>query len=168
MSATAQQAALQLRPMTVADLGEVLAIEEQTYAFPWTRGNFVDSLAARHPAWVLRAASGAPLLGYCVAMEGVEEMHLLNITVAPGEQRRGHARLMLAHLASHARSAGATQLWLEVREGNARARRLYSGTGFETVGRRKGYYPAILGREDAIVMRLALDADAAGDRHAVD
>lgn len=157
----------QVQPMTVRDLDEVTAIEQQAYAFPWTRGNFIDSLSSGHPAWTLRAAPGRALLAYYVAMEGVEEMHLLNITVAPAEQGRGHARLLLAHLADQARALKALQLWLEVRESNARALQLYLRSGFETVGRRKGYYPAVQGREDAIVMRRPL-SDPEGDGHAVD
>lgn len=167
MTGAAAGADPRVQPMTVRDLDEVTAIEQQAYAFPWTRGNFIDSLSSGHPAWTLRAAQGGPLLAYYVAMEGVEEMHLLNITVAPAEQGRGHARALLAHLADQARALRALQLWLEVRESNARALQLYLRHGFETVGRRKGYYPAVQGREDAIVMRLPL-SDPEGDGHAVD
>ncbi len=156
-----------VRPMTVRDLDEVTAIEQQAYAFPWTRGNFIDSLSSGHPAWTLRAEPGGALLAYYVAMEGVEEMHLLNITVAPAEQGRGHARTLLAHLADQARALQALQLWLEVRQSNDRALQLYLRNGFEAVGRRKGYYPALQGREDAIVMRRPL-SDPEGDGHAVD
>lgn len=160
------------RPMTVQDLDAVMAIEQRAYAFPWTRGNITDSLAAGHEAWLLmstpeatdatrRADRPAPeLLGYYLAMPGFEELHLLNITVRPELQGRGHARTMLAHLAARAVALASPLLWLEVRESNARARALYERWGFETAGLRKGYYPAGHGqREDAIVMRLALQAD---------
>ncbi|MCM5678543.1 ribosomal protein S18-alanine N-acetyltransferase [Schlegelella sp. S2-27] len=145
-----------LVPMTVAALAEVLPVEQAAYEFPWTRGNFIDSLHAGYPAQVLRAP-GAKLLGYFVAMSGVDEMHLLNITVAPAHQGCGHALFMLDAVQALARERHAEQLWLEVRVSNARARRIYERYGFRNVGLRKSYYPAAQGlREDAIVMSLGL------------
>jgi ribosomal-protein-alanine N-acetyltransferase len=141
-----------LRSMTAAMLDAVLAIEVQAYAFPWTRGNFVDSLAAGYVMRVLQTAGG-DLLGYFVAMPGFEEMHLLNITVAPAHQRAGHARAMLAQLFRLSVLRETASVWLEVRESNARARALYVSEGFVEAGRRRDYYPAPQGRrEDAILM----------------
>lgn len=149
------------RPMAVGDLDAVLAIELAAYSHPWSRGNFVDSLAAGYLAW-LRLDAGQQLLGYCVALPGFEETHLLNLTVAPAHQRRGHGRAMLDELTDWARRRGDAALWLEVRHGNLRARALYAAAGFEVAGTRRDYYPAgRLAREDAVVMRLALTA--AGD-----
>ena len=145
-----------LLPLTVNQLEAVLAIEVDVYPFPWTRGNFIDSLAAGYWARTLYTADGV-LIGYLVAMNGVEEMHLLNITVAPAHQGCGHARAMHAALVAEARRQGATRLWLEVRTSNARAQRLYERLGYRAFGLRKGYYPAPAGqREDAIVMGLDL------------
>lgn len=141
--------------MTVADLDRVMAIEIEAYSHPWTRGNFIDSLASGYLAW-LRLDAGGSCIGYCVAMPGFEEMHLLNLTVAPVMQRRGHARAMLQALCIACREQERPMLWLEVRQGNAPARRLYERFGFETVGLRRDYYPADAGREDAVVMRLGL------------
>lgn len=144
------------RPMTVKDLDEVLAIEVVSYSFPWTRGNFIDSLAAGYLA-ELRLDAQGECLGYSVAMPGFEEMHLLNLTVAPPFQRQGHGRAMLVQLCERARARGDHKLWLEVRQSNDTARRLYRQFGFDEVGGRKSYYPAPLGRrEDAVVMSLAL------------
>jgi ribosomal-protein-alanine N-acetyltransferase len=153
-----------MRAMTVADLDAVLAIENLAYPFPWTRGNFTDSLAAGYRAQMLvpdttrRAERNAqPCLGYYVAMPGFEEMHLLNITVHPDHQGQGLARQMLAELASSSLAQRLSTLWLEVRQSNERAQRLYRQWGFLTVGLRRGYYPHDHGqREDAIVMRLNL------------
>lgn len=143
-------------PMTPQQLDAVLAIEAVAYAFPWSRGNFVDSLAAGHLAQVLRGADGE-LLGYLLALRGFEEMHLLNLTVAPSEHGRGHARHLLEWLVQECRRQDARKLWLEVRESNARARRIYERFGFVHIGERKGYYPAAHGRrEDAVVMALAI------------
>ena len=147
-----------LRTIALDVLDAVLAIEVQAYTFPWTRGNFVDSIAAGYVTRALQAADGS-LLGYFVAMPGFEEIHLLNLTVAPSHQRRGHARRMLAHLYALSREGGATAIWLEVRETNGGARQLYLSEGFVEAGRRRGYYPAPQGqREDAILMSKALGA----------
>ncbi len=155
-------------PMAVADLDAVLAIEHATYDFPWTRGNFIDSLAAGYTAQVLRDADGS-LCAYCVAMAGVRELHLLNLTVAPARQHGGLARGLLDALIAAGRAAGALWLWLEVRESNLRAREVYHRYGFEAVGRRRGYYPAAAGqREDACVMRLAIAAPATEGRDALE
>ena len=145
----------QREPLTLADLDAVMAIEQSVYPFAWSRGNFIDSLAAGYSAQQLRDAQGQ-LCAYCVAMPGVQEMHLLNITVAPAWQHRGLARRLLDGLVADCRGAGAAWLWLEVRESNQRAREVYRRYGFEQVGWRRSYYPAAAGqREDACVMRLA-------------
>lgn len=149
-----------MRPMTTAQLDAVMAIEVSAYAFPWSRGNFIDSIAAHYPARLLYSAAG-DLLGYFVAMLGVDEMHLLNITVAPGVQGQGHARFLITALLDLCRAHAARELWLEVRETNVRARRIYERMGFAQVGMRKAYYPAAAGRrEDAVVMSFKLAADS--------
>ena len=147
------------RAMTVADLDAVLAIETCAYSFPWTRGNFIDSLAAGH--WTaLRFDEAGALVAYAVAMPALDEMHLLNLTVAPPSEGQGHAQALLDRLEAHARAEGHHSLWLEVRPSNERARRLYAWRGFREVGLRRAYYPAPLGRrEDAIVMSLTLTAE---------
>ncbi len=144
------------RPMTAADLDAVMAVEAAAYSFPWTRGNFIDSLAAGYLAEVMAGRDGS-LIGYFIAMPGVDELHLLNLTVAPELQGRGHGSALLDAVRAHGRIRGLAALWLEVRESNERARALYRRRGFAEVGRRRGYYPAAGGRrEDAIVMRLPL------------
>jgi len=143
--------------MRVPDLTEVMAIERQAYTMPWTHGNFVDSLVAGYPAEVLRGPR-AQLLGYWVAMPGVDEMHLLNITVAPAWQGRGLAVVMLDRLVAECRRRGLTQLWLEVRISNERAREVYRRYGMAEVGKRRAYYPVAEGpREDAILMSLMVE-----------
>lgn len=144
------------RVITVDLLDAVLAIEVQAYPFPWTRGNFIDSIAAGYLTRALIADDGE-LIGYFVAMPGFEEMHLLNVTVSPRHESRGHARRLLAELYALSASFAASALWLEVRESNARARALYQREGFAEAGRRRDYYPAPQGqREDAILMTRLL------------
>ena len=146
---------VRLEPLTTALLDDVLCIENSAYAHPWTRGNFADSLKSGYQ--LLALMGGDTLIGYFVAMEGVDEVHLLNITVAPSFQGQGYGVLMLDALSVWARSRQAQWLWLEVRVGNARAMQVYERYGFRTVGERKNYYPAAHGqREHAVVMSLKL------------
>lgn len=144
-----------LEPMTPERLPAVLAVEQSVYSHPWTRGNFTDTLAAGHHALCL--LGGDELIGYFVAMRGFEEVHLLNITVAPAHQRQGWALVLLDALVLWSRAQGAQWLWLEVRVSNLRARHVYEQYGFRRVGERKRYYPGVGNeREDAIVMSAAL------------
>ena len=152
---------LSLSTMTLADVDDVMAVEVCAYSFPWTRGNFVDSLTAGYPAQVLRDSNAQrqELLGYFVAMIGVDDMHLLNVTVAPSWQGRGLGHQLLDAVQALALHQGLANLWLEVRDSNHRARALYLRRGFSEVGVRRGYYPAAGRRESAIVMRLPLQAE---------
>lgn len=141
-------------PMTEADLRLVLEIEESIYAFPWTPGNFHDSLRAGYSCWVYR--DGDELIGYAVLMLAAGEAHLLNLSVAAHAQSRGHGRTLLSNVAGVARKYGAKVLFLEVRPSNEVGQRLYAGYGFKQVGVRRSYYPARQGREDALVFSLTL------------
>jgi ribosomal-protein-alanine N-acetyltransferase len=159
------QSAPALRPMQLGDLEAVMTVERSAYSFPWTRGNFIDSLAAGYLADML-VHPDEGLVGYYVAMTGVGEMHLLNLTVAPSHQRRGHSRTLLDALAQRCREQRIDTLWLEVRASNHRARQVYARRGFAEIGLRRGYYPAGQARrEDAIVMKLSLQQDPS---HGVD
>jgi ribosomal-protein-alanine N-acetyltransferase len=141
--------------MTAID--ELMPIELAAYEFPWTRGNFIDSLAAGHHMQGLYLP-GKGLVAYFVAMQAVDELHLLNLTVAHAEQGQGHALCLLTQLTGIARAAGLARFWLEVRESNVRARHIYARYGFVPVGTRRAYYPAAGGRrEDAIVMSLEFE-----------
>jgi [ribosomal protein S18]-alanine N-acetyltransferase len=153
--------------MTVRDLDAVAALEASAYSYPWSRGNFTDSLAAGYLAEVLEGDEEG-LVGYFVAMPGVDELHLLNITVAPPWQGLGLGHGLLQVVEARARAAGLATLWLEVRQSNHRARALYARLGYSEVGLRRAYYPAPGKREDAVVMSLALGGFTAGAPHAVE
>ena len=144
-----------LRSMQATDLDAVVLLEQQVYPHPWTRGNFADALAAGYHAQCLHQAD--ELCGYVIAMAGVQEAHLLNITVARAHQGQGHGGRLWQHLCDWAPRIGAERMWLEVRRSNTVAHAIYTHWGFETVGERKNYYPAGRGqREDAVVMGLTL------------
>jgi len=143
-----------LEPMREADLAEVAAAESEIYTHPWSRGNFADSLRARYQCYTLRR--GADLIGYFVLMVAAGEAHLLNLSVAAAHQRQGHGSALLADLMRLARELGARTLFLEVRPSNLGAQALYRRFGFRRIGLRRGYYPAQGGREDALVLSVAL------------
>jgi ribosomal-protein-alanine N-acetyltransferase len=155
LSAILKPAQVRFEAMSPQHLDAVLRVEQQAYAHPWSRSNFDDTLKSGYQAQMLMADD--TLLGYFVAMKGVDEVHLLNITVVPELQGQGWARVMLDALALWAKGQGANWLWLEVRVGNLHAVQVYESQGYRRVGLRKNYYPAADGqREDAVVMSLAL------------
>ena len=143
-----------MRPMRQADIEAVAAMEQRAYPFPWSAGIFRDCLRAGHHCWVLEA--GATLIGYGVLSTGAGEAHILNVCVDPAMQGQGHGRRLLRRLVDLARWHHADQVFLEVRPSNPRAIALYRDEGFNEIGTRPNYYPAAKGREDAIVMAMAL------------
>ena len=150
-------APVRFEAMTESHLDAVTALEQQAHPHPWQKRHFADCLASAYETQLLMA--GDTLIGYFVAMKGVEEVHLLNITVAPAYQRQGWARVMLDALALWSSGQGAQWLWLEARHSNTRAIHIYKAHGFRHVGVRRQYYPATSGqREDAVVMSLPLNA----------
>lgn len=154
MAAQPRELNLSFMPMCAADLDAVAEGEARIYSYPWTRGNFSDSLASGHSLWVCRLEG--ELIGYAVMMIVLDEAHLLNLSIVPERQTQGFGRALLMYLCDVAREARARQMFLEVRPSNVAAQSLYRSLGFHSIGRRRGYYPAQYGREDAIVMALPL------------
>lgn len=142
------------RAMRRADLTQVAQIESRIFPFPWTYGNFADSLAAGYDGWVFESADApGTLLGYAIVMWLPDEVHLLNLSVDAPVQGRGMGAQMLDWLCIDAAGRGAHSMLLEVRPSNTTALRLYERKGFHRIGLRRRYYPAHEGtREDAIVM----------------
>ncbi|MET2522850.1 ribosomal protein S18-alanine N-acetyltransferase [Ralstonia pseudosolanacearum] len=144
--------------MSALDVAAVAAVEQAAFAFPWSRGNFEDSLKSGHLGIVLRDG-GNQVAGYLILMPVVDEMHLLNVTVAPAWQRQGLGRWLLRAAQALTLAHGFASLLLEVRPSNTGAIALYRCVGFAEIGRRKRYYPAENNtREDALVMRIACEA----------
>jgi ribosomal-protein-alanine N-acetyltransferase len=155
MSAVRRPAEPVFKPLLATDLNQVMRIEIDVYPFPWTRGNFEDALRAGYTAWAMLDGDGT-MIAYAIAMLAVDEAHLLNLSVGRAFQRQGYGWKMLEWMAQGTRDYGARSLLLEVRPSNDAALRLYQRYGFERIGVRPGYYPALGGREDAIVMRVPL------------
>jgi len=144
----------EFRPMREGDLASVIGIEQRSYDFPWTLGNFRDSLRAGYSCWTCRSHEG--LIGYAVLMLAAGEAHLLNLTIDTYFHRQGHGTRLLEHVVSTARQYGARILLLEVRPSNAAGLELYARHGFRQIGVRRDYYPAQDGRESALVLALEL------------
>lgn len=145
--------AITFRPMTEADLDAVLKVEYAAFSHPWTRGTFTDSLKSYH-CWLM--FEGGQQVGHGVIQIILDEAHLLNITVKPESQGRGLGLRLLEQLMQEAYELGGRECFLEVRASNQSAYRLYERYGFNEVGRRRDYYPAVGGREDALVMACTL------------
>jgi ribosomal-protein-alanine acetyltransferase len=146
---------LALRAMTHGDIEAVMRIERSIYPYPWTAGNFSDSLSSGYLCTV--AELDGMMAGYAVMMFTPYEAHLLTIGIASGCQRRGWGSALLNALLEAARDAGAERVLLEVRPSNTPALALYRRNGFSEIGVRRGYYPADNDtREDAIVMERLL------------
>lgn len=155
MSAVIRPAEETFEPVLCADLEAIALVENEIYQFPWTRGNFQDALSAGYSAWMLLGPR-REIITYSIVMIAIDEAHLLNLSVARGYQRAGYGWRTLEWMAQRARDYRARSMLLEVRPSNLDALRLYSRYGFTRIGVRRGYYPALNGREDAIVMRITL------------
>lgn len=145
---------VQYRRMRMADLAEVARLEKSLYAFPWSLGNFRDSVTAGYECWTV--THGEAVIGYAVLMVALDEAHLLNIAIDAAWHNQGIGRDFLGHMVEVARGAGAQIVYLEVRPSNLSARHLYRTLGFQQIAIRPDYYPAIGGREDALFLGLTL------------
>jgi ribosomal-protein-alanine N-acetyltransferase len=147
-------AAWSVAPMLPQDIDAVEVVERTVYEFPWTVGNFRDSLNSGYQGVLLRV--GGAMAGYAIQMYAIDEAHLLNITIVPAFQRLGHGSSLLQWLMDEARSRRMTSMFLEVRPSNSKAQSMYTRFGFGQVGIRRDYYPARGGRENALVLTARL------------
>ena len=146
---------LSFRSARESDVAEILRIERQSYAFPWTEGIFRDCLRVNYTCRV--AEIGMAIAGYGIMSVAAAEAHLLNLCIGEDYRCRGIGRRLLAHLLQVAANVGAREAFLEARPSNTAAIRLYQSLGFVQIGVRRGYYQAVDGREDAIVLKRHID-----------
>lgn len=145
---------ISFRPMTEDDVDAVLNIEFSAFSHPWTKGIFLDCVRSGYECWLM--FRGVQQVGHGVLSAAGDESHLLNLTVKPENQGHGLGLKLLEHLMGRAKCRGAETTFLEVRVSNSTAVRLYERFGYNEIGRRKNYYPAAGGREDALVMAYSL------------
>ncbi len=139
-----------IRPATADDIAAILGIERASFGDPWTEKSFRGLLP--RPEVLTRVVERAgEVLGYSVTFTAADEAEIANLAVAPAARRQQLGAALLDDLLATLRARGVAVTYLEVREGNAAAQALYASRGFESVGRRTGYYTTPV--EDAVVMR---------------
>jgi ribosomal-protein-alanine N-acetyltransferase len=151
---------VRFRAMTPFDLPGVASVEKASYQFPWSEGIFRDCLRVGYLCRI--AEYEGDVVAYGIVAMGAGEAHILNLCVAERVRGRGVGRQMLMLLIERSRQAAMQDVFLEVRPSNLHAISLYQSVGFVEVGRRRGYYQAVDGREDALVLKLAIPVKSGG------
>ncbi len=147
---------IEIREMKETDVDEVLAIEKRSFVAPWSKRVFRETIAFPHSFnLVARKKVDNRMIGYANFYLIKDEAHMLNIAIAPDSRKKGYAGRLLGYAIDALRQKGAGEFFLEVREGNEDAKKLYRKLGFTMIGRRKKYYTET--NEDALVMYLKVD-----------
>lgn len=162
MSAVIKPESPLIRPMEIMDIKRVMKVELAAYEFPWTPNIFRDCLRVGYYCCVIEEAED--LVGHAVMSYAVGECHILNVCIHPEYQRQGLGRCVIERLLEVAQQNGVRIAFLEVRLSNSGAYRLYEELGFTEVGIRKDYYPALDGREDAMILAYDLAGSPDWDR----
>lgn len=150
--------AVRVRPMAPGDLTEVLEIERESFPTPWSERTFRNLMRRANARLSVAESAEGGVLGYAIAWFAGDEAELGDLAVRPDARRRGVGRALLEAVLGDARQKGIRSVFLEVRESNDPAKRLYERAGFETVGRRTGYYAHPV--EDALVLSVATAREA--------
>ncbi len=145
-----------IRDMGPEDVAAVARLESLSYTFPWSEGIFRDCLRAGY--YCCLAELDGEVIGYGIMSVGAGEAHVLNLCVAERHRCKGLGASLLEHLMEFAAASGAEDIFLEVRPSNTPALHLYRTHGFTRIGIRRGYYQAVNGREDAVVLRRQLSS----------
>ena len=147
-----------VRPACAADAGLLVAIDASVNIHPWNAQQFAAACggASLNKQCAMVVEEGGRIDGFVVFSQVLDEASIYSIGVHSAQQRKGLGHLLLHAALLKMKEAGATRCFLEVRQSNAVARRLYEGNGFELDGIRKSYYPTEGGREDALLMSRCL------------
>jgi [ribosomal protein S18]-alanine N-acetyltransferase len=141
--------------MKKEDIDQVLAIEQASFSMPWSRNLFISEFRSPGVSNLMVALSGGPrrnVIGFIIFWTVEDEMHILNLAVAPASRRQGIAKKLVLAAIARARQRGARRAFLEVRASNMAAQKLYSSLGFTGTSMRRDYYDTPV--EDALVMML--------------
>lgn len=145
-----------IEKMKKEDIDQAIAIEQASFSQPWSRNLFLSEFRSIAVSTLLVAvtddAGVRRVAGYIVFWNVEDEMHILNLAVAPGRRRQGIGRQLVLSALKRAVRKGAKRAFLEVRASNASAQKLYSSLGFTGISTRRNYYDAPI--EDAVVMTL--------------
>jgi ribosomal-protein-alanine N-acetyltransferase len=145
---------MQFSEFKESDLNAIELIENEVHAYPWTRGNFLDSIKSNHICLMMKL--NEEIIGYSVIMFVLDECHLLNISIKKNMQKKGYGSYLLNEVIRRASLAYSKTIYLEVRVSNQAAIHLYDKHGFNEMSIRKDYYRAKEGREDAVLMGLVI------------
>lgn len=143
-----------LRSLYKSDLSRLVAIENAVHVAPWAEETFKSCLQAHCVGWVVEVEQ--KVMAFVLITFSMDECHILNICVDHPYQHQGYGRQLLTQVLTYAKSKKLNLVYLEVRQSNTRAIQLYQKMGFELIGERKGYYPTVAGREDALILAKVL------------
>ncbi|MGE5693642.1 MAG: ribosomal protein S18-alanine N-acetyltransferase [Candidatus Zixiibacteriota bacterium] len=141
---------VQIERMSSKDIDEIVWLEKESFTDPWPRKAFEIQLGDGSSIMLAARAAAGGIVGYLCAYLIFEELQLASVAVKEGFRRQGIARRLILEMTRQGRGAGAKEIWLDVRESNEAARRLYEELGFKEVYRRKNYYRKP--KEDALVL----------------
>ncbi len=144
-----------IRPATLADIDKIMEIEKQSFSDPWQRRSMTSLIGDSRVFFSVAEAVGGVIKGYVTAWFVLNEGEIGNLAVAPQWRASGVGSSLLDGVISHSADHGIRILFLEVRQSNVAARRLYSSRGFVEIGRRSRYYRRPV--EDAIVLRRSIN-----------
>ena len=160
MSAVVKQEKFLVRDMDFSDLNRVVAIENNSYQYPWSERIFRDCLTSKYSCLVAEIEDY--LVAYCIISAVAGEGHILNVCVCPSYRNQKVAQRLIEFIIQNFIEKSVELLFLEVRVSNLAAQKLYDNLGFEKVGQRVNYYPASWGREDAYIFMLRLGKNKNG------
>ena len=138
----------------VGDLPEILSIENDSFTVPWSEALFFHEL--NDPMSISKVARAeGKLAGYIFAGRILDEGHILNLAVHKNYRRLGIAAELVSVIIDDLRENGCRVIFLEVRDSNVAAKKIYSKFNFSVIGTRKNYYVSPV--EDAVIMALKME-----------
>ena len=138
-----------IRLMTRKDCAQVADIEKESFSIPWSLEAFTETVEKQNYCYVVAEETGE-ILGYCGFTYVLDEAEIPNVCVKATARHQGIGRRIMAVLLGEAKKRGITVVYLEVRESNHAARKLYESMGFEMDGIRVGFYERP--KENAVLM----------------
>ncbi len=131
---------VRIRPMEARDIPAVAALERSIFSEPWTEENFADALALSSVRFFVAELPEGSVAGYAGMYIAGDDGEITNVAVAETFRRQGVGGMLLDRLLQEAARGGVRQVFLEVRESNGAAIRLYQTYGFAPCGRRERFY----------------------------
>lgn len=144
-----------IEPITEQDFDRLFEIEQAAHLVPWSKGTLLNNQGNKYLN--LKLVENGNIVGFAISQIVPDEATLFNIAIDPNFQGKGLGKQLLSELIKQLSAKNIATLWLEVRESNQPAQKLYDSLGFNEVTIRKNYYPTQAGgRENAVVMALYL------------